>query len=99
MSPIDFQKIIAGLIGAACAGLPLWLFVTLRRSARNAGRTELEIALDELRDAVDAERKAKETVDPADDIAEARCVALARARVTKARRLKALLDALAGDVE
>lgn len=99
MNPIDMQKFLIGLVSVFGTGILTYLGLAIRRSARNAGRTELEISLDELRAAVDAERAAKETADPADDLATARCSALARARVSKARRLKAQLDALAGDVD
>ena len=95
----NIQKMLMGVATLAAGGLMTWLGLTARRTFRNAGRTELEIALEDLRSAMEAERIALANKDPNDDAAVRKAVALAKKRVENVKRLKALLDGAAGDVE
>ncbi len=94
---MDLEKLLMPFVTAALGGLCAWGAVSLRKAARNVGRTELEIALDDLRQAEEETRLAKATPGDADDKAAAAHAALARSRVQKTKRLKALLDAAGGE--
>ena len=97
MSEQDWQKALIAFGTMVATGLATWFGVAVRRSFRNAGRTELEIALADLARAMEEERLALATADPADDLAAHQNRKLATERVNKAKRLKALLDGAAGD--
>lgn len=87
------QKVLIGVGGAVVTGLVTWAGLALRKAARNIGRTELEIALDDLKQALEEERVAKATPSTDDDASAAAHKVAAKKRVEKAKRLKALLDA------
>lgn len=95
----SIQKILIGLAGGALTGLVAWAGLALRKAARNVGRTEVELAIDELKDALAEERRAKKTPGKDDDAAAAEHVRLTKKRVEKAKRLKALLDAAGSDID
>lgn len=96
---MDLEKLLLPLAATLLGGLCTWAGLSARRAFKNVGRTELEIAADDLRAALEAERLALANSDPSDDAAAKKAVALAKARVEKAKRMKALLDAAGGDVE
>ena len=93
------QKMLMALATTAAGGFMMWLGLSVRRTFKNAGRTELELAVEDLRVALEAERIALANADPFDDASAHKAVDLAKKRVVKAKRLKALLDGAAGDVE
>jgi hypothetical protein len=98
LSP-EIQKALMALATTAAGGLMMWLGLSARRSFKNAGRTELEIALEDLRLAMEAERIALANADPSDDKAAKAAVEHARKVVNAKKRVKAWLDGAAGDVE
>lgn len=89
----NLKKVLIGVAGAALTGLVTWAGLALRRAARNVGRTELEIALDDLKQADAEERAAAATAEKGDDDAAKAHKLAAQKKVEKAKRLKALLDA------
>lgn len=87
------KQVLIGLAGAAITGLATWAGLALRRAAKNVGRTELQLAIDELNEAVEEEKAAAKTPGLDDDALAAKHKAAAKKRVEKSKRLKALLDA------
>jgi hypothetical protein len=94
---MDLKSLLMPFVTAALGGLCTWGAVSLRKAARNVGRTELEIALDDLRKAEEEARLAKATPGDADDKAAAAHAAVAQKRIASVKRLKALLDAAGGE--
>lgn len=91
---MGWEKILTAALTAFGAGLLTWAGLAIRRAARNAGRTEQELALEELAEAMREEKEARDTLTPEDDAAAVIHLRLARERSIKARRVKAILDAL-----
>lgn len=93
----SIQKILIGVGGAVVTGIVTWAGLALRNAAKNVGRTELQIALDDLHDAIEEEKAAAKTPGTEDDALAQKNKVAAKKRVEKAQRLKALLDAAATD--
>lgn len=94
----NVKKALIGIGGAIVSGLVTWAGLAARRAMQNLGRTELQIALDDLHDAEEEEKRARSTPGTDDDAKAAAHQAAAKKKVEKAKRLKALLDAAgAGD--
>ncbi len=94
---MDWGKIISNVAPPILAALGMWAGLTLRRAARNWGRTDVEIANEELDRATKAAEAAHADKDPGNDADADKKVARARELRVKALRLKAIADALAAE--
>lgn len=92
---IDWSKIVAPLVTAAIASVGTWAVVAFRKSAKNLGKTEVEIDEEELVEAERAVEAAKITPDTKDDEVAKAVVEKAKRKLANAKRWQAVLDGIA----
>ena len=96
---MDWSKIIAAAGTAIVGGLCTWGVPAIRRAARNWGKTEVDLADEQLELAIKYAEDAKRTPGVEDDKTANEIVARARKHRENAKRLAGLADSLAsGDV-
>ena len=94
MDWLTIAKWAAPILGGICVGTVL---PAARRAVRNRGKTEQEIAAEELERAFARAEKAQQTPDPTDDGPADAAVEKARAELNRIRRARAVWDGIAED--
>jgi F0F1-type ATP synthase membrane subunit b/b' len=90
----EWLKIAAPLAGGFCGG---FVWPKVRKAIKNRGKTEQEIAAEELDAALAKAEHAHKTPDPADDAIADAAVERERAEYNKIRRARAVWDGIAED--
>lgn len=93
----DWQTILTHAATGAVSALGLWLMTGGRKAIANWGKTDLEVKVAELEEALVELKAAQATPDKTDDIAAAARVAKIKRDVVAAKRLKAVLDGFAAE--
>jgi len=93
----EIQDMIKMALASAVTGLIAWIGVSGRKAIRNYGKSNAQIAQEELQAALAKVEAAKATPEPEDDkLAEAKAEAAA-GNVVSAKRLQAITDSLGSD--
>jgi hypothetical protein len=91
------QQTLIGALGTALLAVLGWLSVQGRKALRNLGKTRVQIAEEDLKEAVGKLEEAHKTPDATDDLAGQKDLAEAKSDLRKARSLNAVLDILGED--
>jgi hypothetical protein len=94
---VDWNKVLVPILTAAVGGIVAWLATSGRRAIKNFGKTEIDIACDDLERALLDLTNAQATPDTADDEKAKEKVEAARKRVKAVQRLKGILDAFGAE--
>jgi len=94
---MDWAKILAGVGSSIGGALLMWGVPAIRRAVRNWGKTEVQLADEDLELAIKYAEDAKRTPGVDDDKTANEIVARARKHRENAKRLAGLADSLAGE--
>lgn len=94
---MDWSALLQKAALIVAGGVCTWAATGGRRAIRNLGKTEVELADEELERAMSRAERAHKNDDPTDDAAADAAVEKARAFRARARRMNAIADAFGAE--